>query len=167
MGMDAQIDKATLLNRVRTERSRLDALLASMTGEQLAQPRAEGDWSVKDHLAHITWHEREMVNMLRARSLEAGIASDLWNLPLHDRNRAIYDSNRDRSLQDILAESRRVYAELSQLLEGLSEKDLTDPGRYKDMPGDWTPGKIIAENTYEHYHDHAEDIARKRDAACA
>jgi hypothetical protein len=162
--MGTQIDKATLLNRVRSERSRLDALLASFTDEQMLQPLASGDWSAKDHLAHITWHEREMVNMLRARSLEEGVGSHLWGLPLQERNQAIYESNRDRSLADVLAQSRQVYAELSRLLEGLSEEDLTDPSRYKDMPGDWTPWEIIAENTYEHYHDHAEDIALKRNS---
>ncbi len=161
--MDAQIDKATLLDKVRSGRSRLEALLATFTGEHMAQPGAEGEWSIKDHLAHITWHEREVVNMLRARSLEEGVGSDLWGLPLHERNRAIYDSNRDRSIEDVQAESQEVYAELSQLLEGLSEEDLTDPGRYKDMPGDWKPWRLIAENTYEHYYDHAEDIALKRE----
>ncbi len=161
--MDAQIDKATLLDKVRSERSRLDALLAGFTDEQLAQPGVDGDWSIKDHLAHITWHEQEIVRMLRARSLEYSVVSDLWNLPLHERNHAIHESNRDRSLEDVRAESRQVYAELSQLLEGVSEEDLTDPGRYKGMPGDWKPWRLIAENIYEHYHDHTEDIALKRE----
>ncbi|MDQ3705664.1 MAG: ClbS/DfsB family four-helix bundle protein [Chloroflexota bacterium] len=161
--MDAQIDKATLLDRVRSERSRLDSLLAGFTDEQMARPGVDGAWSLKDHLAHITWHEREMVNMLRARSLEEGVSSDLWGLPLHERNRAIYESNRHRSLEDVRAESRQMYAELSQLLEDASEEDLTDPGRYKGMPGDWKPWRLIAENTYEHYHDHTEDLALKRE----
>jgi hypothetical protein len=161
--MDAQIDKATLLDKVRSERSRLDALLAGFTDEQMAQPGVDGDWSIKDHLAHITWHEREIVRMLSARSLEYSVVSDLWNLPLHERNHAIYESNRDRSLEEVRAESRQVYAELSQLLEGVSEEDLTDPGRYKGMPGDWKPWRLIAENTYEHYHDHTEDLALKRE----
>ena len=156
--MDAQIDKATLLNNVRSERARLDALLVTFTDEQLARPGAEGDWSVKDVIAHITWHEREIVRMLRARSLEEGVASEWWGLPTHERNRAIYEANQDRPLQDVLAESRQVYAELSELLAGLSAADLTDPGRYKDMPAEWQPWKLIAENTYEHYNDHAEVI---------
>ncbi|HEX8218921.1 MAG TPA: DinB family protein [Chloroflexia bacterium] len=163
--MDAQIDKATLLNNVRSGRARLDALLAALTDEQLARPGAEGDWSVKDVIAHIAWHEREIVRMLRARSLEDGVASELWGLPTHERNRAIYEGNRDRPLQDVLAESRQVYAELGELLAGLSEADLTDPGRYKDMPAEWQPWKLIAENTYEHYHDHAETIGAASDEA--
>ncbi|MEA2575738.1 MAG: hypothetical protein QOH93_3036 [Chloroflexia bacterium] len=162
--MDAQIDKAKLLDRVRSERSRLDTLLESFTDEQMTQLLADSDWSVKDHLAHLTWHEREIVNMLRTRSMEDDVASDLWGLPLHERNYTIYESNRDRSLEDVRAESRQVYAELSELLEGLYEEDLTDPGRYKDMPEEWQPWKIIAENTYEHYHDHTEDISLKCEA---
>ena len=156
--MDAQIDKATLLNNVRSGRSRLDALLAGFTDEQMARAGVEGEWSVKDVIAHITWHEREIVNMLRTRSLEEGVSSELWGLPTNERNQAIYDTHRDRPLQDVLAESRQVYAELGELLAGLSEADLTDPGRYKDMPAEWQPWKLIAENTYEHYHDHAETI---------
>jgi uncharacterized protein (TIGR03083 family) len=153
--MDAQMDRSTLLNNVRSGRERLDGLLATLTDEQMERPGGESDWSVKDVIAHITWHEREIVNMLRARSMEEGVSSHLWGLPTHERNRAIYEGNRDRSLQDVLAESRQVRAELDELLAGLSEEDLTDPGRYKDMPAEWQPWKIIAENTYEHYHDHA------------
>lgn len=160
--MDDQIDKATLLNKVRSERARLDTLLASFSDEQREQPGPGGDWSVKDVVAHITWHEREIVNMLRERSLEEGVVSELWNLPLHARNKTIYDSNRERSLQDVLGESMQIYAELYELLDGLSEEDLTDPSRYKDMPGDWKPWRLIAENTYEHYHDHAEVLERYR-----
>ncbi|HEY0069760.1 MAG TPA: DinB family protein [Chloroflexia bacterium] len=159
--MNAQIDKATLLNKVRSSRERLDALLATFTDEQMTQPGAEDDWSLKDVIAHVTWHERQMVDMLKARSLEEGVGSDLWELPLHERNWAIYDSNRDRSLEDVRSESRQVYAELGELLAGLSEEDLTDPARYKDMPDDWEPWRLIASNTYEHYDDHAEAILKR------
>jgi hypothetical protein len=150
-----------MLNKVRSSRSRFDALLATFTDEQMTQPGTEDDWSLKDVIAHISWHERQMVDMLRARSLEEGVGSDLWELPLHERNWAIYDSNRDRSFEDVRSESRQVYAELVELLAGLSEEDLTNPAHYKDMPDDWEPWRLIASNTYEHYDDHAEAILKR------
>jgi uncharacterized damage-inducible protein DinB len=114
-----------------------------------------GAWSVRDVLAHITWYEREMLGVLQQRAL-AG--SDLWNLPQDERNRIIYEQNKDRSLADVWAESTRVHAELYALLEGLSEADLTQAASFQGMPPTWVPAEVLAGNTYEHYRAHAEVI---------
>jgi len=43
-------------------------------------------------------------------------------------------------------------------VQGLAEADLTDAGRFADMPGDWVPWQLLAENTYTHYRDHMPAI---------
>jgi hypothetical protein len=102
-------------------------------------------------IAHITWHEKEMIGLIEAHAL---VGSELWDLPLDRRNAVIYDRNKDRSLEDVQQEARQVYAQLLERLDTLSEADLHDPGRFPNMPPDWQPWKLIAENTYEHYDDH-------------
>src|SRR5690348_13967182 len=103
------MDKATLLDTLRTERARWDELLAQVPPERLTPPALAGGWSVQDLIAHIAWFEREMVNLLQSRVL-AG--SDLWNLPDDPRNAAIYQQNRDRPLAEVQAEARAVFQQL-------------------------------------------------------
>ena len=114
-----------------------------------------GEWSVKDVIAHITWHEREMVGVLRARAL---VGSDLWNLPLDQRNAAIFEQNRHRPLSDVLTEAQQIFPHLVELVQTLDDQDLIDPSRFAQMPADWQPWQVIASNSFEHYRAHIPDL---------
>ncbi len=127
------------------------ALLAQVPPERMTVPGAAGQWTVKDIIAHVTWYEQEMVDMIRERTL-AG--SPLWEEKLDLRNQAIYAQNRDRPLADVLAEAGRVHAELWALCQKLEEGDLDDPARFKDMPLTDKPWQYIVSNTYGHYQEH-------------
>lgn len=145
------IDKEGLIRRVKETRARWDALIAQVDEGVMLEPGASGDWSVKDIIAHITWHEREMVGALQARAL---VGSDLWLRPLDERNQAIYEEYLDLPLESVRAEAQEVYRALLQEMERLSDEDLHDPGRFADMPADWRPWDLLADNTYRHYQDH-------------
>jgi hypothetical protein len=149
------MDKTSFLDSLKTERARWDALLAQVGEARMTVPGAEGEWSVKDIIAHVSWFEREMVDVLRAHAL---VGSELWNLPQDQRNTAVFEQNRDRALHDVLGESQRMFPQLLELVEALSDEDLNDPGRFAGMPNDWLPWKIIAGNTYTHYPDHGASI---------
>ena len=149
------MDKTTFLDSLKTERARWDALLAQVGEARMTVPGAEGEWSVKDIIAHVSWFEREMVDLLRVHAL---VGSELWNLPQDRRNAAVFEQNRDRALHGVLGESQRVFPQLLELVEALSDEDLNDPGRFAGMPNDWLPWKIIADNTYTHYPDHGASI---------
>jgi len=79
-----------------------EAMIGQVEEEQLVSPGVVGDWSLKDIIAHITWHEREMVGLVKAHAL---VGSDLWNLPTDERNAAIYKEVRDLPLEQVLAKS--------------------------------------------------------------
>jgi hypothetical protein len=127
------------------------AALAQVNETQMTQPGIEGHWSVKDVIAHITWYEREMVGVMQTRAL---VGSDLWGLPTHERNAAIYEQNKDRPLPEVLAESQQIHQQMMSLLATLTDDELNDPGRFRDMPPDWIPWQLIAQNSNEHYADH-------------
>ena len=59
--MSETIDKSQLLDRTRRARAEWEALLAQVDDAHMVQTGVCGDWSVKDIIAHITWHEREMI----------------------------------------------------------------------------------------------------------
>ena len=145
------VDKARLLANIRQARDRWEALIAPLDDARLLQSGASGEWTLKDVIAHLTWHEREMLGVLQQRALRG---SELWSLPLDRRNQAIYEELRHLPLERVRRDAGQVYRQLLQAIEALSEADLHDPGRFADMPADWRPWELLASNTYQHYLDH-------------
>jgi len=150
--------KSELLANIRQARADWEAALAQLDDPQILHP-GTGGWSLKDVIAHITWHEREMIGVAQAHAL---VGSEMWGWPLDERNHAIYLSNKDRSLVDVRQEAGQVYPQLLQVLDTLSDGELSDPACFTGMPQDWQPWKLIAENTYEHYLDHLADLQAGR-----
>ncbi len=147
--------RSQFLDRIRTGWEDWQALLSEVGEARMTEPGI-GQWSVKDIIAHVTWGEREMVGVLRARAL---VGSDLWNASQDERNDAVCRQNRDCPLADVLAESTRVHEELMALLEALpDDASLNDASRYAEMPPQWRPWQVFAGNTFEHYPDHAAHV---------
>lgn len=159
--MTTLMNKAIFLETLQTGRAQWETLLAKVDQARMTEPGIEGEWSLKDILAHIAWYEREMVGILQTRAL---IGSSLWVLPNAERNAAIFDQNRNRSLSVVLTEAQHVYSELLHAAQSLTDDDLIDPSRYRDMPTDWVPWKVFADNSYEHYAAHIPAIRAWLDA---
>ncbi len=143
------------LENMQTARHDWEAILGVIPESRMAEPGVVGQWSLKDLIAHITWYEREMIGVIQQRALTG---SDLWNKTTDERNAVIYEENKDRSLEDVRDEARRVYAQLYAALECLTDDDLNDPSRFAEMLPDWLPWHIFAQNTYEHYDHHTGDV---------
>ena len=154
------MEKSELIRRIETARRGWDELLGRVDDGLALKPGAEGELSVKDLVAHVTWYEREVVRMLRSRTMEG---SGLWALGPDERNAAIYEQARDVSLEDVRAESARVSSALMEQLELLPEEAYHDASRFTDMPPEWEPWKLIAGNTIWHYPDHTGAIQRLLD----
>jgi len=153
--MTERMTKAVFMDLLRQGRAAWDALIAQVDEARMTEPGVEGEWSVKDILAHVTWYEREMVGVLQARAL---VGSDLWNLPLEARNAGVFEQIRRRPLADVLAESQPVFEQLMAGLQTMTDDDLNEAGRFAEMPPDWLPWQVIASNTYEHYPDHIQPV---------
>jgi hypothetical protein len=153
--MSEPMTKSQLLDDIQRAYAEWETSLAQLDDESMLRAGLCGSWSGKDVLAHITWFEREMVGMLNAHALEG---SDLWDLPVDERNQAIFERSKKRSLQDVRDEARLVHSSLLQALNLLAEDDMDNPGHFPWMPADWQPWKIIASNTSEHYLDHLQQV---------
>ena len=75
-----------LIARVNTSWEQWRKSLQPYTLSELAALPSDGGWSKKDIMAHITWHEQEMINLITSKTL-AGSA--WWELPLDERNEKI------------------------------------------------------------------------------
>ncbi len=145
------MDKATFVTEVRAARAEFDQALAAIAPDRLEEAGVVGAWSLKDLLAHISWYEREITGTLSTHVLEG---SELWQLSDDPRNAVIYDRYAAVPLAEVLAESRASYAALLAALAPLTDADFSDPSRYANMPADWVPAEMFADNSYAHYRAH-------------
>ncbi|MFI5275949.1 MAG: hypothetical protein ACHQ1E_01655, partial [Ktedonobacterales bacterium] len=53
---------ARLASILRTERAQWQALLARVGPDRMEQPGVEGEWSMKELVAHLTWYERAVLD---------------------------------------------------------------------------------------------------------
>ncbi|MCH8341606.1 MAG: ClbS/DfsB family four-helix bundle protein [Chloroflexi bacterium] len=139
----------------RKDRAEWERVLAEVGEDRMLEPGLPGGWSVKDTIAHVNWYEREMVRLLEKPPLTR---SELWELPTDARNVPIYEAGKDQPLEQVLTESNQLFERLWALVSELPDEDLVDCSRFKQMPEEGEPWKVIASNTYEHYRQHIPDI---------
>ena len=158
--MNAQTEKMTkpeLLNHIRTERGRLEETLARLTHAQMLLPGVDGEWSVKDALAHISAWERRMISWVGSHL--HGEEPDIplpWDV--ERMNFETYAQVKDKPLSEVLEEFRLSYWDSLTLTETLSEEQLQTV--YADS---WPMGPLwtgVAANTNLHYIEHRTDILK-------
>jgi hypothetical protein len=120
-----------------------------------SSPRRPGEMSLRDILYHIAWYEREMVDLMKQRTLDG---SSWWNLPVDERNVHIFTEGKTISLLQAWRLEEQAFTELLAQLQTLRDEELEDARFFKDMPADWKPWQVIASNTYEHYVEHFSSI---------
>jgi hypothetical protein len=149
------ISKEELREQIRTERGLLEGTLAQLTHEQMLLPGVDGNWSVKDALAHISTWERWMLTW--TNSLLQGIRPETpepWDI--EQMNAETYNRVKEFPLAEVLEEFRQSYWDSLSLFEGLSEEQLETI--YTDT---WPMGPLwtgIAANMNWHYKEHRSDI---------
>ncbi|MFQ6001234.1 MAG: DinB family protein [Anaerolineae bacterium] len=161
--MADHMDKIKLLSALQTERARWEGLLAEVGEARMTQAGVEGEWSVKDIIAHVTAYEGWIAARLDSALRGETLRLDIDRLDLEQRNAWIFEENRNRPLHDVLAESQQVFQQLLTLVQGLSDEDLTDPHRLEPFLDPlWTDGlpvwRCIAVDSYEHYRQHIPSI---------
>src|SRR3954470_11358383 len=105
---DSYISKAELLEKMQDERARWDELLERVGEERMGLPGVDGDWSVKDLIAHVAAYEQWTAEQIKA-ALTGEPAPPINDDPEHEedwldvnkRNARIYLLNRDVPLDEI------------------------------------------------------------------
>jgi hypothetical protein len=158
--MESPKDKASLLHNLKTERAAWEALVAQVGEAHLTEPGVEGDWSVKDVIAHIAAYEEWTADQLRAVArgergpyTSGAIPTTARGLDVDARNAVIFEARHGQSLAETLAQARATFDGLVAAIEALPEDTLSEPNR-----SGWTKEQPLLEpvagNTYEHYHEH-------------
>jgi hypothetical protein len=132
--MPRSFTKAQLLEDAQHERASLEALLERLTPEEMIQPGALGDWSVKDVLAHlIEWEQMVLGWMKIGLSGETPVMPAegyKWN-QLPALNQHIYEKHCQCPLTEILEQFKNSHGQVIAAIEGCSEEVLFTRGYYR------------------------------------
>jgi hypothetical protein len=153
----SKLTKQELLDQIRFERGLLEGTLERLTHAQMLLPGVDGEWTVKDALAHISTWERWMIRWIN--TLLRGEKPDTkepWDVD--QMNAETYRRVKEFPLADVLEEFRKSYWDSLVLAEQLTEQQLQT-----NYPDTWPMGLLwtgIAANMNWHYKDHREDIQK-------
>lgn len=157
--MDASIDKPRIIEVMRAEFGFVIRTINLLTPDEMHSAGMREGRSVKDILAHLSaWHLRLLgwLDLHRRGELVLvpgeGIAWD----ERHILNEQSYEANKSRGLQTIIREYRETHARVLYMVDSLSERELTDPLRFRWAGG--TLAALVARLTYQHYLHHAQEI---------
>ncbi len=154
-----QLSKTELLERISTTRAALEQVLLPLSPEQLSRPGPQGEWSIKNHLAHLTTWETMLTVML-----EGGPYYEVFGLTrqeydeidLNSLNAKIDGRNKARPLSEVLEAFAASHQHLLTVLNKLGEAELGQSISYfQPQDTDERPILIkISGDTYAHYEEH-------------
>lgn len=160
--MEERMSKSELLHTLQGTRTAWDALLADVGQARMSIPGAAGKWRVQDIIAHISWGEQQVAQLLRTRRFDPD--DRLWKMTTDDRNEVVFQANVNRPVSEVMAEARQAYQELLDAIGAATDADLNDPNVYPGMPSDWRPWQLVVDNSYRHYLEHSPSIRTWLDA---
>ncbi len=153
------MDKPTLLKKVQTGYAELEQLISSLSEEQMTTVRVDGEWSVKDNLAHLMAWQKRMLAVLQAAvrgEAPSWPPQESADEEIDRRNAAFYEQYKSLPLADVRAEFRTSYREVLDTLQALPERDLIEQDSFTWMHEPlW---QFVAGDTYEHYEEHGKTI---------
>lgn len=157
--MNDHLTTVQLLEVMRTARSNWEALLAEAGKARLTEPGVEGDWSLKDIMAHITYYETWATdNVLAFQRGAPRPQSEYKGLEMDERNARLYERIRAKSLPQVLHESQASFQRSIEAVAGLRDEDLYDPKFTRVPDADWTVFDLVEGDTFEHYNDHCTSV---------
>jgi len=151
--------KSELMHWLQEEYQRWEAFLDQIGTARMDQPGVNGDWSMKDVVAHLTGWNRWLVARLQAAGRGEPETAPPWPAQLRtddEINAWIYESNRGRALREVLDESHQVFQELLAVIEGLPDEVRIEPEWHLVWLGDQ---RFPAGEFFDHFRDdHEPDV---------
>jgi hypothetical protein len=152
-----------VLDAIAEERVAWSDLVAAVGSGRMLEPGPMGEWTFKDLAAHLAgWRERGIAR-LEAAGRGAPEPPPPWPANLTDDdeiNDWIQGRSRDRSVDDILAETDASYLRLSQAVQALPTGALWDPAYFPWTEGTAVGQAIVDRSFFGHLHEEHEPDVR-------
>jgi hypothetical protein len=147
------LNKQVILERIQSERRRLEKNLEQLTDLQIETEEVIGDWTVKDVLAHLSEWEKLFIGWYKT-----GVRGEIPEVPapgiswqnIDVLNQSIYEKYHRSSIEDIRRDFNESYKEILATIEAMSEEEMFAVGRYPWLGNGNLVGYILA-NTANHY----------------
>ena len=153
--MTESMTKAELLATIKQKRAEFDAAVAKVPHDQRTAISVQGEWSVKDIIAHLTNYEAWMADRLHERLQGIDYAPAPLDMMHYDeRNKIIHEQNKDRTLADVLAWSQATHKRLIEGIEAHAEAFLIEPQQLAGAPEPVIIWKMLRSEVYDHYAEH-------------
>ena len=154
--------KSELLKWLQDEYRQWEALLDQIGEARMDQPGVNGDWSIKDIVAHLTNWQPRLIARLQAAQRSEPEPPPSWPAHLQtddDINAWIYEANRHRSVREVLFETQHVFQQLLAVIEGFPDDvrvEHIEPAFYLV----WVDGeRFLTGEFFNHFHDdHEPDV---------
>jgi hypothetical protein len=157
-------DPEILHTRIHDEWEALAAVIATMDEPHIIR-RDEGEWSVKDILAHIAAWEKFLIanQFLGIPAVEALCVEDaaIDRADENEVNAILFERNRDRPLVEVQSDWYETHRWLMSELAKITLVQLATPTLCFG-PAPRPLVQWIVFNTYEHYEDHRRAIEKRR-----
>ena len=158
------MSKKELLRDLHAENAEWERLLEEIGRERMDEPGTAGAWSIKDVIAHLTAWRRRTVGRLRAVTDGRPEPQPEWPSHLKEDdeiNAWFHERDRDRTVDDVLADARRIFSELVDAIKAIPEETLADSSRFPWFEGQPVTGPAFFGHFHEeHEHDMRAAAAR-------
>jgi hypothetical protein len=148
--------KDELLSEFDREWAKIERTCASMGEAQMCAPGLQGEWSMKDILAHISAWEKFFLD--RMGYVMTGHHPQYPSMQTEEDvrrfNAQVYEENKDRPLTSVVIEFRSLYQGVLTVIQALNDEQLSQPYTYDFAADHITLLDLIRANTTEHYRQH-------------
>jgi hypothetical protein len=147
--------RSELVEQMKSEQESFEGLLGQVGEERMEEPGVAGEWSMKDVVAHLTAWRRRTVARIEAAAQGKPEPAHEWPEELKeddDVNAWFHERDRNKSVSQVLAESRRVFDQLVAAVEKFPE-DAVD--RIQTLPW-WQGAPVNGAAFFGHFHDEHE-----------
>jgi hypothetical protein len=153
--------RAELLAELDREWAKIERTCYNLNEDQMVASGVQGEWSVKDILAHISAWEKLLLDrlgyVLSGQKPHYPVMTS-WD-EVHRFNAQVYAENKDRPLTSVIIEFRSLFQGVVTVIEALEDDQLGQPYTY-DFPDDRiTLLQFIRANTIDHYREHCVTIS--------
>ncbi len=150
--------KKELLTDIEAEWAHIERVCAKLSEAEMIAPGANGGWSIKDTLCHISAWEKFLLERLGyALTGQKPVTPSMNNWDdVHRFNARVYTENKDRPLNSAIIEFRSLYRGVMTVLESMDEEQLRMPYSYDFAEDGLTLLRLIRANTCDHYREHCD-----------
>ena len=157
--------KSELLNWLQEEYKQWEVLLEQIGSTHMDEPGVNGQWSMKDVIAHLSDDNRRLVANIQAAQRSEPEPPPPWPAHLQtddEINAWIYESNRGRSVRQVLDESHQLFQHLLAVVKELSEDvqiDTVHQGGRAYYLVRLDDQRVQPGEFFDHFHDdHEPDV---------